>query len=184
MAARVTVPALAEERRPGNWPRAATPAARSSKAGSRKVPANAPLPLARRGVDKHLADRARKAAALSDAHFKKHVVKAAGVAVAATDIVVRAEREAGARLKRMAERGSDEHSEQPADIKEQNSQHICNIPTIIPTSDLVRRPAVARTRLRGPKSNPSSYSDARTGSSPRGARDSASKAVFRSVLLL
>ena len=65
--------------------------------------------LADQGIDKHLADRARKAAAMPEAKFEEQVARAVKVAVAATEgdaAVVREARKAqqDAKRDRRAER--------------------------------------------------------------------------------
>ena len=59
--------------------------------------------LANQGIDKHLADRARKAAAMPEAKFEAQVARAVAVAVAATEgdaAVVREARQAQLEKKR------------------------------------------------------------------------------------
>src|SRR6476620_3375323 len=73
-----------------------------------KRPGDAPS-LADQGIDKNLADRARKAAAMPEAKFEEQVARAVKVAVAATEgdaAVVREARKAqqDAKLKRRIER--------------------------------------------------------------------------------
>src|SRR5260221_2538709 len=68
---------------------------RNPKDGLQKNPPNAPVPLRARGIDKNLADRARKAAALPADKFEAGLAKTVKVAVAATEgdvAVVRAAR--------------------------------------------------------------------------------------------
>jgi hypothetical protein len=50
--------------------------------GSRADPSNAPKSLAEEGVDKHLADRGRKAWALSERKFEIKLAKAQKIAIA------------------------------------------------------------------------------------------------------
>jgi hypothetical protein len=57
---------------------------RPLKTGLRENPVNAPT-LADMGVDKNLADRARKAAEMSETKFEKHVAQAVRGAVAAAE---------------------------------------------------------------------------------------------------
>jgi hypothetical protein len=72
--------------------------------------AEKPAPtLADQGIDKNLADRARKAAAMSEAQFEKDVIKAVKVAVASVEgskEVIKAAREEQqqAKLERRADR--------------------------------------------------------------------------------
>lgn len=86
--------------------------------GSRGVPrVIEPPTLADRGIDKHLADRARKAAALPEAKFEARVAKASKLAVAATEndkAVVAAAREAAQAEKK--ERRSERERELGAKI--------------------------------------------------------------------
>ena len=75
---------IEEQRKTGRLAKGGQPHQRERKStGSRKDPV-APT-LADQGVDKHLADRARKAAAMPAEKFEAHVAKAVKVAVAATE---------------------------------------------------------------------------------------------------
>jgi N6-adenosine-specific RNA methylase IME4 len=95
---------MAEAKKAGKLPKNAPGPGRGKKglkAGSPKDPA-----LSKQGIDKHLADRARKAAALSDGTFEADVTKAVKVAVAAAEgdravvKAARAERQAEKRARR------------------------------------------------------------------------------------
>ena len=96
---------MEEDRKAGKLAKGGDKNGRKGKAGLRKNPANAPPTLSEQGIDKNLADRARKAAAMPDAKFEEQVARAIKVAVAATEgdaAVVREARKAqqDAKLKR------------------------------------------------------------------------------------
>jgi hypothetical protein len=75
---------IEQERKAGKLAKGGQPHQRKQKStGSRKNPVDPTL--ADQGVDKALADRARKAAALPAAKFEAHVAQAVRVAVAATE---------------------------------------------------------------------------------------------------
>jgi len=75
---------MAEERKAGKLAKGGGPG--RGKKGKNRVAKRPGFPaLAEQGIDKHLADRARKAAALPEREFEKAVNKAVRVAVAATE---------------------------------------------------------------------------------------------------
>lgn len=79
---------------------------KGAKRGSLEDPRIKLPTLTSRGVDKHLADRARKLAAMSDAKFERVVTHAINIAIAATEgdrevvLAAKAERHAAARARR------------------------------------------------------------------------------------
>ena len=76
------------ERRLGELMEADRKAGKLKRGGARKgsrVASGPLISLADQGVDKHLADRARKAAAMPEAKFEAQVARAVKVAVAATE---------------------------------------------------------------------------------------------------
>jgi N6-adenosine-specific RNA methylase IME4 len=76
---------MEENRKAGKLAKGTRGQGRPGLGGSRKDPPKSTPTLASQGVDKHLADRARKAAALSEAQFEQQVARAVKVAVAATE---------------------------------------------------------------------------------------------------
>ena len=99
---------MEDDRKAGKLAKGAAAAKKNGSRGSLKDPRDAPT-LADQGVDKHLADRARKAAAMPEAKFEEQVARAVKVAVAATEgdaAVVREARKAqqDAKRDRRAER--------------------------------------------------------------------------------
>jgi hypothetical protein len=82
---------MEEERKAGKLAKGTRGAGRPKIGGSPKVPpisrsGTDPASLWVRGIDKHLADRARKAAAMPEAKFEAEVAKTVKVALAEADI--------------------------------------------------------------------------------------------------
>src|ERR1700731_490842 len=76
---------MEEEREAGKLAKGTRGTGRPKKGGSPKVPPKDVQSLAERGVDKHLADRARKAAAMPEAKFEAELAKTVKVAIAVTE---------------------------------------------------------------------------------------------------